>query len=194
MIRLTIYWGRTINAILSLAFFWTLTGCFFADSVCLDSSPPSLLLEVPFIEQKGNFCGPAAVAMVLSFYGLPVSQQEVAEKTFTASLNASLLPDLENYVNGLPGFAAWSASLSLEELKKKIQEGYPTIVLVDEGVGPYQVLHYMVVVGIDGSQNKIVCHTRKDMNKVFRIGYFLKKWRKMDNLALAILLEETQVR
>ncbi|MBW2646875.1 MAG: C39 family peptidase, partial [Deltaproteobacteria bacterium] len=158
------------------------------------SSPPSLLLQVPFIEQKDNLCGPAAVAMVLSFYGLPVSQQKVAEKTFTASLNATLLPDLVNYVNELPGFAAWSASLSLEELAKKIQEGYPTIVLVDEGIGPYQVLHYMVVVGIDQSQDKIVCHTRKDINKVFRIGYFLKKWRKMDNLALTISPEETQVR
>ncbi|MFH1672212.1 MAG: C39 family peptidase [Pseudomonadota bacterium] len=191
---MTIYWGRAINAILGLAFLGTLTGCFFADSVHRDPSSPSLLLQVPFVEQKGNFCGPAAVAMVLSFYGLPVSQQEVAEKTFTPSLNASLLPDLENYVNGLPGFAALSASLSLEALEKKIQAGYPTIILVDEGVGPYQVLHYMVVVGIDRSQDKIVCHTRKDMNKVFRSGYFLKKWQKMDNLALIILPEETQVR
>ncbi len=191
---MTTYSSRTINAILGLAFFCTFNGCFFADFVRWDSSPPSLLLQVPFVEQKGNFCGPAAVTMVLSFYGVPVSQQEVAEKTFTPSLNASLLPDLENYVNELPGFAALSASLSLEELEKKIQKGYPTIVLVDEGIGPYQVLHYMVVVGIDRSQDTIVCHTRKDINKVFRTGCFLKKWQKMNNLALTISPEETQAR
>lgn len=192
--RLTICWGRTINAILGLAAFCTFNGCFFADFVRLDSSPPPLLLQVPFVEQKGNLCGPAAVAMVLSFYGVPVSQREVAEKTFTPSLNASLLPDLENYVNELPGFAALSDSLSLEDLEEKIQEGHPTIVLVDEGIGPYQVLHYMVVVGIDRSQDKIVCHTRKTINKVFPTGYFLKKWHKMDNAALIISPEETQVR
>ena len=36
------------------------------------------ILDVPFIAQKPNYCGPAALAMLANYYGHPVSQDEIA--------------------------------------------------------------------------------------------------------------------
>lgn len=193
MVQLKIYLSRATSTTVGLAFFCTLSACGFVDFVRPDR-PTFLLLEVPLIKQQGNLCGPAAVAMVLSFYGVSTSQYEVAQETFTPGLKAALLSDLENYVNTLSGFRARSASLSIDGLEEMIRKGHPPIVLVDEGIGPYQAPHYMVVVGVDQSHDKIACHTRNNGNKVFRTRLFLKRWRKMNNLALIILPQQTRTR
>ena len=41
---------------------------------------------VPFIQQDSQFCGPAALASVMSYYGAPVDQKVIGSKVYNEKL------------------------------------------------------------------------------------------------------------
>ncbi len=65
---------------------------------------------------------------------------------------------------------------SLEDLKKKIECGYPLIVLVDLGILVYQQNHFMIVVGYD--EHGIITQSGKDRLKSIALKRFVKTWEK----------------
>ena len=51
------------------------------------SSDDARVIEnVPFVKQKDWFCGPAAMASVMGFYGRSISQDEIAKEVYTPKL------------------------------------------------------------------------------------------------------------
>ncbi len=52
---------------------------------------------VPYIQQDSQFCGPAALASVLSYYGAPVDQKTIGNKVYSEKLQGALITDLERY-------------------------------------------------------------------------------------------------
>ncbi|HKJ88660.1 MAG TPA: C39 family peptidase, partial [Gammaproteobacteria bacterium] len=49
---------------------------------------------VPFYPQKAHYCGPASLAMVLSWSGRKVDQEEVAPEVFTPGRKGSFRTDV----------------------------------------------------------------------------------------------------
>ena len=141
------------------------------------------LLDVPFVRQKDDFCGPASLSSVLKFYGTDIDQEEIAKEIYSPTLKGTLIIDLKRYAQSL-GFKSDVRRGSLEELKSYINRGYPVIVLVDLGKFFVSAPHYMVVVGYD--EEHIVAHTGYKANQRLSYEDFNRIWSKMGNVMLVL--------
>jgi ABC-type bacteriocin/lantibiotic exporter with double-glycine peptidase domain len=140
-------------------------------------------LEVPFVKQKDQFCGPASLSSVLGFYGISLSQEAIAEKVYNPKLKGALITDLENYVKSL-GLKAETRQGTLEDLKVLIDKGIPPIILVDLGSFFVSIPHYMVVVGYEGG--KFFVHTGYEESKSMEAKDLDRLWSKMGRVMLIV--------
>ena len=141
------------------------------------------LLEVPFVKQKDDFCGPASLSSVLEYYDVKVSQEDIAKVVYSPKLKGALITDLENYAKSL-GFKTTLFKGSLEDLKKYLDQNVPVIILVDLGFLWVSKPHYLVVVGYD--EENFYVHTGFESKKRVPYEELYKKWQKMGSVGLVI--------
>ena len=55
------------------------------------------VLQVPFLAQKPNYCGPAALAMLANYYGHPVTQDEIGGAIYLPNIGGTLTSELGDY-------------------------------------------------------------------------------------------------
>ncbi len=108
--------------------------------------------------QKWNNCGPANLAMALSFWGWSGDQRPIAEFTKPNPRDKNVMPyELEAYVEEQTGFSVITRTGgNLELLKRLVAAGFP--VIVEKGFeGPGfdgWMGHYEVVSGYDDSSER----------------------------------------
>jgi predicted double-glycine peptidase len=73
---------------------------------------------------------------------------------------------------------------SWDDLKKKINNKYPLIVLVDYGFSVYQANHFMVVVGYN--DDGVVVNSGKTEHMFIDKEKFLKAWKRTNYWTLLI--------
>lgn len=78
--------------------------------------------------------------------------------------------------SGKKGMKATHYKGSMDDIRNKIDLGYPMIVLVDLGLLVYQQNHFMVVVGYN--ENGIIAHSGKERLKPIPLKKFIKTWEK----------------
>lgn len=140
---------------------------------------------VPFIKQKDKYCGPAAMASVMQFYGNETGQDEIAEAVFTPGLDGALISDMENYAKA-QGYQTEAVNGSEESLTALIDEGTPAILLVDRGKWKVSVPHYYVVYGYDPVKEVFMLHTGEKGGQEIPYGKLDGEWKKMNRLMLVI--------
>ncbi|MDQ7056010.1 MAG: cysteine peptidase family C39 domain-containing protein [Persephonella sp.] len=143
----------------------------------------SITLNVPFVKQQSEFCGPAALSSVFSYYGLNISQEKIAEKVYIPELKGALISDLENYAKS-SGFQTKSAQGNVETLKRYIDRKIPVIVLLDYGFLMFTKLHYVVITGYN--EVGFIAHTGYEKNKLIPYRMFEKLWKKAGKVYLAV--------
>lgn len=148
-----------------------------------ESKPPQIINQVPFYPQEDFQCGPASLASVLNFWGIPVTPREIAADIYSPSARGTLNLDMRLY-SEKKGLRAVHYKGSVEDIKNKIDLGYPMIVLVDLGLLIYQQNHFMVVVGYD--ENNFLAHSGKERLKSIPLKKFIKTWEKTNFWALWI--------
>jgi ABC-type bacteriocin/lantibiotic exporter with double-glycine peptidase domain len=134
-----------------------------------------LIQNVPFYPQEAYQCGPASLAGVLNHWGLPVSPEAIATEIYSQSAKGTLNVDLVYYAQE-KGFKAVSYSGSVEDIRKKIDSGFPLIVFVDYGFWVYQQNHFMVIVGY-GEQG-ILVNSGKHPRQFIPYNRLLKTWKR----------------
>ncbi len=149
------------------------------------SDDARIIENVAFVKQKDFFCGPAAMASVMRFYGRDINQEEIAKVVYTAKLNGALISDMENYARGM-GYKAETKNGDLDLLMSLIDEGTPAITLVDLGRWIISQPHYYVVYGYDKSKKKFFLHTGFAKDQEISFSRLDKEWKKMDRLVLII--------
>lgn len=95
------------------------------------------ILSVPFVKQGTDLCSEASASMVLLYYGLNFSQEEINAMGFDRFEN--MLPFLDKYI-----YCSYK-SLSVEELREEIGKGNPVIIRLRIGIS----LHTVVAVGYE---------------------------------------------
>jgi ABC-type bacteriocin/lantibiotic exporter with double-glycine peptidase domain len=100
------------------------------------------------VKQRDQFCGPASLSSVFTYYNLYIDQDEIAKEVYVPKLKGALITDLENYAKK-KGFQTELFRGDLEKLRQYISRGLPVIILVDLGVLFVSVPHYLVMVGFD---------------------------------------------
>lgn len=141
--------------------------------------------NVPFTEQKDEFCGPASMASVMAHYGDTLSQEEIAEHVYTPALNGALISDMENFARD-SGYSTTAENGSLELLKSRIDEGTPVILLVDKGKWRVSVPHYYVAYGYVNDGKSFILHTGFDEAVEIDSEKLDSEWEKMNHLMLVI--------
>ena len=89
------------------------------------------LTAVPFFPQEKYQCGPAALAMAISWSGLPVRPEDLVEQVYTPSRKGSLQVAMIAAVRR-HGRLAYEIS-DLESLFPEIAAGYPVIMFLIGG-------------------------------------------------------------
>jgi ABC-type bacteriocin/lantibiotic exporter with double-glycine peptidase domain len=132
---------------------------------------------VPFYRQKESYCGPAALASVLGFWGRPASLEQITAAVYLPELRGTLPMDMENFMRET-GFETISSAGTLEELKVRIRTEIPVICLLDLGFGPYRQPHYVTVIGFDDANAVIIAHDGLKANSVIGYKTFEKEWTR----------------
>ncbi len=139
------------------------------------------VLKVPFIAQKPNYCGPAALAMLANYYGHPVSQDEIASAIYLPDIGGTLTSELGDYARR---FHLWVRQYhgSLDDLREKLAAGVPLLVLGRFGEQP----HYFVVLGWDSFRQIVTVHSDTRARFEMRLEDFQRHWDRAGNWTLLV--------
>ncbi|MGQ9645914.1 MAG: C39 family peptidase [Thermodesulfobacteriota bacterium] len=162
----------------SLLIFWLVLAGFVS---CVGVSPPPnglvsrIIPNVPFYPQEEFRCGPASLAEILNYWNVNISPEEIASEIYSQSARGTLNIDMVLYAEKR-GLRAKQYRGSLEDIRDRIDSGYPLIVLVDEGFLLYQRNHFMVVIGY--GKGGIIAHSGREPSKFIPFGDFLRSWKR----------------
>lgn len=137
--------------------------------------------EVPFLAQKPNYCGPAALAMVASYYGPPVTQDEIAGAIYRPETRGVITTELAAHAGKL-GFWVRQYRGSLADLRQKTAAGAPVIVLGKFGGND----HYFVVLAVDEWRKTVTAHSDTRANLELSQEAFLRYWDRADRWTLLV--------
>jgi tetratricopeptide (TPR) repeat protein len=147
------------------------------------------IASVPFHPQTENQCGPAALAMVLGWSGVPVRPEDVAGQVFTPGREGSLAYDLVAAARRADRLAV--PVQGLEPLLAELAEGHPVLVLQNLGLGWYPQWHYAVAIGYDLEAGTLTLHSGEEAEQIMPLGTFAHTWQRADQWALAVLPPDT---
>lgn len=156
-----------------------------------ENVPPSYELEaVPFFPQEDYQCGPAALAMAITWSGLPLDPGDLVDEVYTPSRKGSLQVAIIAAARR-HGRLAYEIS-DLGSLFPEIAAGHPVIILQNLGLSWFPVWHYAVVIGYDATREKVILRSGTTPRKIMPFGVFEKTWNR-SNYWGVIILEPTRL-
>ncbi|MCS7163856.1 MAG: C39 family peptidase [Thermodesulfovibrio sp.] len=142
-----------------------------------------IINSVPFFPSNDFQCGPASLAMILNFLGAKITVDEIAKEIYSKEARGTSDFDMILFAQKR-GFKVLNYRGSIEDIKEKIKENKPLIVMTDEGYWFYKKYHFMVVLGFD--DKNIIVNSGKKMHEKINIKEFKKKWSKAGYWTLLI--------
>lgn len=148
-----------------------------------------IIENVPFFPQEDYQCGPASLASVLNYTGVSVTPDEIGKAIYSESARGTLNIDMLIYAR-TRGIEASHYRGAWDDLRRKIDSGFPLIVLVDQGFSLFQANHFMVIIGY--GDDSVVAHSGKHEREVIPREDFLKSWEKAGFWTLLIQPKATK--
>ncbi|MGH6904925.1 MAG: PA2778 family cysteine peptidase [Geminicoccaceae bacterium] len=140
---------------------------------------------VPFHPQQEQYCGPAALATVLGWSGLPARQDAIAAAVYTPGREGTLGHDLVGAA-GRHGRLAVPVA-DLPSLLREVAAGRPVLVLQNLGLGWYPQWHYAVVVGYDLAAGELALRSGEERRRVVSLDTFARTWARADRWGIVVL-------
>jgi len=145
------------------------------------------LLDVPFFPDNTDQCGPATLASVLTFWGVPADPAGVRDAVYTAKLKGSLPIDLLIAAQAR-GLTAETYQGNLGALLAELDAGRPLIAFLDLGFLVFKQGHYVVVTGYDTQREGLYVHSGTHRNLFVPYAEFLRKWDRTGRWTLRLTL------
>lgn len=173
---------------------WTAVLLFGLLTGCATLRPPSplegnqdsvFLADVPFVAQKENHCGPAALTMAANHAGLSLQADKVASQLMTPDKQGSFTSDLVG--------AARRQGLMVipvhtwDGLRKELRANHPVVMLQNLGLKIWPKWHYAVVTGWDGPRDKVFLHSGGKAHLAESAAYVEHTWALADRWAVVML-------
>ena len=182
--------GRILRALVPLLLIGLLAGCATPPQV-LDlrrnagGLPPRIeLADVPFFPQEELWCGPAALAMMLAWSGLSVTQEETAAQVYTPGREGTLQTDL---LAGARRNGRLAVEVtSLRDLLTELAAGNPVLVFQNLGLAIIPQWHYAVAIGYELDPGSLILHSGLEERRVTPLGTFERTWARTGHWALAV--------
>jgi len=144
------------------------------------------LTQVPFFPQEENWCGPAALAMVLNANGIGISEPAVAEQVYLPGRKGSLQVEMLAAARR-NGLVAYRLAPRLEDVLREVAAGNPVIALENYGFDWYPLWHYSVVIGYDLADLEIVRRSGLKARQPQPFAVFEYVWKKDQHWAMVAL-------
>lgn len=156
-----------------------------------DSSSHYYIQAVPFVRQKGNLCGPAAISSIFEYYGKNIPQEEIARALYLVPVHGVLNIDLEQYAREKGFWTYVSFDKNLAEIKKNIRNNIPVLALLNAPSIPFKkTYHYVVAIGYDDEEAVFIVNSGTQANETIPYNKFLKNWQLADFWTLVICPKE----
>lgn len=149
------------------------------------AGPGTVRLPVPLIEQERERCGPAALEMVLRYYGADSTAGPLAAQAYDPVLHGALITDLAAAARRA-GFDARVETLDAPDLVALLEAGVPPIVLYQSGAGPVSRSHFGVVVGWDASRRSFVINDGTSRPRTLSASTLARRWKTAGRQALLV--------
>ena len=145
----------------------------------------SIRLPVPVVRQAPERCGPAALAMVMRYYGADSTAIAEADRAYDPVLRGSLITDLAGAARRA-GFTASVTELPEDSLRALLARGIPPILLYRRGTGVLSVGHYGVLVGVDPGRGRYAVNDGGNTTRTVGRDDLMRRWRAAGSLALVM--------
>ena len=147
------------------------------------------LTTVPFFPQELYYCGPAALAMVLAWSGLPVTQEDMVPQVYSPEREGTLRTDIVGAARRNGRLAVPVTTLA--DLLAELAAGHPVLVFQNLALDWFPQWHFAVAIGYDLEAREIVLHSGLDERRVTVLDTFENTWRRGDYWALVVLPPDT---
>ncbi len=152
------------------------------------------VMAVPMIRQTGpRACGAAALEMVLTYYGKPVSQDEIMKALDHGEPGGLAAKDMKAFVER-QGLFAFNVHGNAEDIFTYIDRRIPLIVArrskFPKGLGN----HYMVLTGRSRDQEYVAVNDPDKGRVKIRLERFLADWSAAQRFAMIIAPRAEPVR
>jgi len=140
---------------------------------------------VPFYPQEAYQCGPATLAMALTWSGLPTTPEALKDQVYTPSRKGSLQMAMVGATRR-HGKIAYEFN-DAAALYPEIAAGHPVIILQNLGLSWLPVWHYAVVIGYDLAAEDVILRSGTTKRKVMSYYLFEKTWARSNHWAMMVL-------
>jgi tetratricopeptide (TPR) repeat protein len=141
------------------------------------------LADTPFIAQRANQCGPAALATVLIASGVSVSADDLVDQVYLPEREGSLQAEIIAATRQHDRLA-YVIEPSLAALLAQVAAGHPAIVLQKTGFGWWPGWHYSVVVGYDLEARHLLLRSGAEPRLELSFGRFMATWDRAARWAM----------
>lgn len=148
--------------------------------------PRQVLLEdVPFFPQTDYYCGPAALAMTLSWSGMARTPDDLVSQVYTPGREGTLAPDI---VTAARRHGRLAVELrDLRDLLRELAAGYPVIVFQNLALEWWPQWHFAVAIGYDLERRVLILHSGTTERLVTPLDAFERTWARSGRWALLTL-------
>lgn len=169
---------------------WLLAGCATPELDRLSANPGDLppraeVAAVPFFPQQRYYCGPAALATVLAWSGLTVTQEDLVGQVYTPAKQGTFRSDILAAARRHGRLATRIEGLS--DLLGEIAAGHPVLVFQNLGLDWIPQWHFAVAVGYDLGARDIVLRSGETARRITPLATFERTWARGDSWALVVL-------
>ncbi len=172
-----------------------LAAALFASTTRGLKAQPTLFLDVPFVKQVKNLCGPACIAMILQYWdqhasgeavGVPerITIQEIAKALDIRSGSGTLGTQMQRYFSALD-YQAFSFQGEWDDVANHLAKGRPLIIALG---GRGALGHYVVLVGWNPQERVVLVNdpARRKLLKLDKVS-FEKSWERTSRWTLLAL-------
>lgn len=142
-------------------------------------------LAVPFVIQARERCGPAALEMVLRYYGADSAAVSEADRAYDPVLRGTLITDLAA-ASRRAGYEALVATSTPDSLIGLLGAGVPPIILYQAARGPFMAGHFGVVTFWDPVDDAFTLHDGGARPRLLRRGDLAKRWQAAGSQVLIV--------
>lgn len=143
---------------------------------------------VPFYPQERYYCGPAALAMVMTWSGEPVTQDALVPEVYTPSRQGTLRNDMVAAARRRGRLAVQVSDV--RSLLAEIAAGNPVVVFQNLALNWFPQWHYAVAYGYDLEKREIVLRSGTEVRFVTDLYAFERTWERGDYWGLVVLPPE----
>lgn len=142
--------------------------------VDIETIPESIYLDVTYIKQQPNYCGPASLSMLMSYYGYYVDQETLGSDIVGDSGVSSfdLIAKAKEYM-----FNGGVIECSLSGVLSILAEGKPVIARISNNAGTGG--HFVVLTGYDKVANLIYLN---DPDQPYRRYASIEEFERLWNI------------